>query len=88
MNLNNIWPIVKTKTVDGLTLHGLFVDSNGSNTTIVHCHGTGGSFYWNDFYSSIAIALQKLKISFLATNSRGNGVYELEVGVVPSGVSF
>lgn len=88
MNSDTNWPIVKTKTVDGLTLHGLFVNSNGSNTTVIHCHGTGGSFYWNDFYPFIATSLQQIGISFLTTNSRGTGVYELEVGVVPSGVSL
>lgn len=82
------FPIVKVTTNDGYTLHGFFSPVNHTNLILLHTHGTGGNFYGNDFYGPINRAVNKSGISFLATNNRGSGIYELENGLPPSGISL
>lgn len=82
------WPIVRVTTKDRYTLFGYYSEVPKSTITIVHLHGTGGSFYWNSFYPEIAEAVNKIGFSYLTTSNRGSGVYELESGTKPSGVAL
>src|SRR6266852_9089079 len=83
------YPIVKVKTTDGLTLHGILTEPvKPSKTILVHLHGCGGNFYGNSYFELLTNAVIDLGIAYLATNNRGSGVYELEEGTVPHGVSL
>lgn len=83
------YPIVQVTTSDGLILQGLLTKpSNSSNTIVIHLHGCGGNFYGNKYFELLTNSVIDLGISFLATNNRGAGVYELEKGTVPHGVSL
>ena len=44
-------------------------------------------FFWNDYFPELQATYLKLNTSFLATNNRGSGVYEIEKGVIPSGAA-
>lgn len=83
------YPIVNGTTSDGLLLHGLLVEPiNRSETIIIHTHGTSGNFYWNSFYKSLTESAVSMELSYLATNNRGSGIYELEEGFVPHGAAL
>lgn len=82
------WPIVKVTTEDDYILFGNYLEVSKSEYMVLHLHGTGGSFYSNSFYPEIAKAVNQAGFSYLATNNRGSGVYELENGATPSGVSL
>ncbi len=83
------YPIVSVTTSDGLLLHGLLIEpKNHSTTIIVHIHGTSGNFYWNSFYESLTVSAITMGPSYLATNNRGCGIYELEKGFVPHGAAL
>ncbi len=82
------YPVVKVKTVDGLILHGLFVEPKAiSKTIIIHIHGTSGSFYWNEFHENLVDLVSELGIAYLTTNNRGAGVYEVEKGSIYCGAA-
>ncbi|MBI1973688.1 DUF1749 domain-containing protein [Candidatus Micrarchaeota archaeon] len=66
--------LVKTVTSDGIELHGFLADS-GSDTAVLHVHGTAGDFYTHEFLWMEAEMLAKMGISFLTTNNRGHDVY-------------
>lgn len=83
------YPIVKVTTRDGITLHGLLSEPKiKSKNIVIHIHGSGGSFYWNDFYPFIAKSINDLNYSFLSVNTRGAGVYEIETGSKPYGTAI
>src|SRR3989338_2290271 len=82
------WPIVKVTTKDSYTLFGYYSEVPKLTATVVHLHGTGGSFYWNAFYPEITKAVNQVGFSYLATSNRGSGIYELENGTKPLGVSL
>lgn len=85
----NNYPIVKVKTIDDLTLHGLLTEpENPSKTIVIHIHGSSGNFYWNDYFGLLTESIVDLGIAYLATNNRGSGVYELEKNSTYSGVSL
>jgi pimeloyl-ACP methyl ester carboxylesterase len=89
IKMNYKYPIVKVKTKDGITLHGLLVEPENPTKLIkIHLHGTSGSFFYNDFYEPLIESALKLDIAHLNTNNRGAGVYELEKGSVPTGASL
>jgi len=83
------YPIVHVQTQDGHTLHGLLSEPTvSSKTIIIHVHGTAGSFYWSNYFKNIVSASNNLGISFLSTNNRGSGVYEIEKGSNYEGASI
>lgn len=83
------YPIVKVKTSDNFSLHGLLSEPvNPSKEIVIHIHGSSGSFYWNDYFGLLTNSVIDLGIAYLATNNRGSGVYELEKGSEYSGVSL
>jgi pimeloyl-ACP methyl ester carboxylesterase len=83
------YPIVKVKTTDGLTLHGLLsTPDKSSKTIVIHLHGTSGNFFFNEFYEGLIKSANKLEIAQLNTNNRGAGVYELEKDYPESGSSL
>ncbi len=83
------YPIVKTKTTDGIILHG-FLSEPASPTKILklHLHGTAGNFYWNEFYPHLSKSAYNLGVAYLSVNSRGAGVYEVEKGTLSHGASL
>lgn len=84
-----LYPIVNVITSDGLLLHGLFTEPKShSDTIVIHIHGTSGNFYWNSFYEPLTNSAIALGVSYLATNNRGSGVYELEEGFLPHGAAL
>lgn len=88
MNMIN-YPIVNITTSDGLTLHGLLTESpHPAKTIIIHLHGCGGNFYGNKYFELLTNSVIDLGVAYLATNNRGAGVYELEKGTIPHGVSL
>jgi pimeloyl-ACP methyl ester carboxylesterase len=66
----------------------MYSEVPNSEYTVLHLHGTGGSFYWNNFYPAISKEVNKARFSYLMTNSRGSGVYESENGDFPKGISL
>ncbi|OGG29807.1 hypothetical protein A2973_00345 [Candidatus Gottesmanbacteria bacterium RIFCSPLOWO2_01_FULL_49_10] len=83
------YPIVNVTTSDGLLLHGLLTEpENRSDAIVIHTHGTSGNFYWNSFYPSLTESAGSMGLSYLATNNRGSGIYELEEGFVPHGAAL
>lgn len=83
------YPIVKVKTEDDLLLHGLLTEaSKSSKTIIIHIHGTSGNFFWNKYFEKLITIADELGLSFLSTNNRGSGVYEIEKGTVYHGASL
>lgn len=85
---NKAWPICNVTTVDGYKLHGIYSPVENAKTTLVHIHGTGGSLFWNNFYGPISAKVNELGISYITTNNRGSGVYELELGMPPAGITL
>lgn len=82
-------PIVKVKTKDGYSLHGLFFEPKTKNKSIViHIHGSAGNFYFNDFYPHLAKLANNLNIAFLTTNNRGSEVYNIETGTKYTGAAI
>lgn len=83
------YPIVHIETPDGLTLHGLFLEPVEKTKTIfIHIHGSAGNFYGNKYFNKLSTAIRELGTTYLATNNRGNHVYELEKNAVSYGVSL
>jgi dipeptidyl aminopeptidase/acylaminoacyl peptidase len=78
-----MYPIVKVKTPDGLTLHGLSTEpQKPAKTIVIHLHGSAGNFYGNSYFEQLTNSVIGLGIAYLATNNRGSGVYELEKGAL------
>lgn len=69
MNKNKI---VRVASLDGLYLYGYFAPKNGK-VALLHIHGFEGNFYENEFVWSIGGKLDKMGITFLTANTRGNG---------------
>lgn len=83
------YPIIKITTGDGLVLHGLLTEpSLPSRTLVMHIHGAAGNFYGNSYFEPLTNAVVGLGFAYLSTNNRGAGVYELEAGTTPHGVSL
>jgi len=83
------FPIVEVITSDNYTLHGLLSESvERSKTIIIHLHGSAGNFYQSSFYPYLFKMSDKMNISFLSTNSRGTGVYDIEEGTKPRGAAI
>lgn len=83
------YPIVKVITSDGLELHGLLTEPKViSKTIVIHIHGSSGSFYGNSYFEKLTNSVVGLGISYLATNNRGNHIYELEKNSIYYGVSL
>lgn len=83
------YPIVKVKTNDGLELHGLLTEPKViSKTIVIHIHGSSGSFYGNSYFEKLTNSVVDLGISYLATNNRGNHIYELEKNSIYYGVAL
>jgi len=83
-----MYPIVKIKTSDGLTLHGFLSEPKKPSKFIkINIHGTSGNFFYNDFYEPLINSANKLGIAHLTTNNRGTGVYEIEKGTPNHGAS-
>ena len=81
--------LVQTETADKLVLNGILsIPNKNSKNIVLHIHGTSGSFYWNSFYSYLSKMSVDLGLTFLATNNRGSGVYEVEKGTVYHGASL
>lgn len=82
--------IVKVKTNDGLTLHGLLSEAkvNPKKIITIHIHGTSGNFYWSNFFNQLTQLALNLKISYLSTNNRGANVYEIERDTIPHGAAI
>lgn len=71
---------VYVKTTDGYTLHGLLSEGVNKDTIIIHMHGSAGNFYVSTFFPELRTLADAGICSFLSTNSRGTGVYDVEVG--------
>ena len=82
------WPIVSVKTVDGYQFHGLYSPIKDAKCTLIHVHGTGGAFFWNKFHPTIVESVNAAGLSYLSTNNRGSGIYELELDTQPAGISL
>lgn len=80
--------IIKAKTRDNVILHALYSPAKESKTAVLHTHGTGGSFYWNNFYPFITKTVNESGWTYLAFSNRGSGVYEREKGDSPRGISL
>lgn len=81
--------LVQVKTSDNLPLSGFLTQPKKNSTDIIlNLHGTSGNFYWNNFYESLSKMALDLGFAFLATNNRGAGVYELEIGTISHGASL
>jgi len=65
--------IIQIKTEDGLTLPGLFYESDKSKRAAIFLHGNGSSsvFYSDDLKEEQAKALNNKGISYLLFNNRG-----------------
>ncbi len=80
------YPIVKVKTQDGYSLHGLFLEPKiKTKSVIIHFHGSAGNFFRNTFYPYLFKLANDLNIAFLSTNNRGSGVYDVEIGTKYTG---
>lgn len=80
------YPIVSVTTQDKYVFHGLLSKpKKQTDRIIIHIHGSGGNFYYNDFYSYISNAVNEENYAFLQTNNRSTGVYEIETGSKPTG---
>lgn len=83
------YPIVRVTTQDRYIFHGLLSESKKqTDKIIIHIHGSGGNFYYNDFYPYISRTVNEEDYAFLQTNNRGGGVYEIETGSKPTGASI
>lgn len=82
-------PIVKVITKDEYELHGLLLEHNKpTENIIIHIHGSAGDFYQNEFYPYLFKMADELGYSFLSTNNRGTGVYNLESGYNSTGAAI
>jgi len=80
--------IVRVETKDGFHLHGLLSESVKKDTIIIHMHGSAGNFYTSAFFSEYRTNVDVWNCSFLSTNSRGTGVYDVEVGTKYRGAAI
>lgn len=71
--------IVQVETKDGFHLHGLLSEGVNKDNIIIHMHGSAGNFYSSSFFSEYRTNVDIWNCSFLSTNSRGTGVYDVEV---------
>jgi pimeloyl-ACP methyl ester carboxylesterase len=69
------YPIVSTKTSDGLELFGYFNRSNGT-TCLINIHGSGASFYVEGYEPCFIDELSSINCSCLFTNNRGSYLME------------
>ncbi len=76
LQTQSAYPIVKIKTSDGLTLHGMIFEANKKDSIVINIHGTASCFYDENFISNMAIEYPNNNISFLSTNNRGNAVLQ------------
>lgn len=58
--------------VGGVDLHGMLFSSPKSKTACLFIHGTGGTFYGDDWIFKVADTFVKNNISFLTANHRGS----------------
>ena len=87
MSIN--YPLVKVKTKDNLTLHGLLTEPEKSSKTIaIHIHGTSGNFYWNNYFELLTKSIVNLNIAHLSTDNRGSEVYQLQEWQAYTGASL
>ena len=70
------YPIVQTRTSDGLWLHALHLRAPKSRTVFLNVHGTASNFYEEYFIEVLTKTLAERQISMLSTNNRGAGVYD------------
>ena len=83
------FPIVKVITQDNYHLSGLFSEPKvKTESIIIHLHGSAGNFYQSNFYPYLFKLAEDLNIAFLSTNSRGTGVYDVEVGTKYTGAAI
>lgn len=83
------YPIVKVKTKDGYSLHGMLFEPKTKNKfIIIHIHGSAGNFYFNDFYPHLAELANHLNVAYLTTNNRGSEVYNIETGTKYTGAAI
>ncbi len=59
-------------SVGGIDLHGMLLSSPKSKTACLFIHGTGGTFYGDDWVFKVADTFIKNKIGFLTANYRGS----------------
>lgn len=71
-----IYPIVKVKTPDNLSLFGLLAEANSTKTILINIHGTASAFYVEEFEEEFVKTLPEKDISVLFTNNRGNFIME------------
>jgi len=71
-----VYPIVKVKTPDNITLFGILSESENKDTILINIHGTGSCFYAEEFESEFIERLPNLGISVLFSNNRGNYTME------------
>ena len=69
------YPIVSTKTSDGLELFGYFDHSNNP-TCLINIHGSGASFYVEGYEPYFIDELSSINCSSLFTNNRGSFLME------------
>ena len=78
--------LVKVNTKDGFVFHGLLVKPKVfTDNIIIHIHGSAGNFFQSSFYPFLFKAAVDSGYSFLSTNNRGSGVYNIEAGTKPTG---
>jgi pimeloyl-ACP methyl ester carboxylesterase len=82
------YPIVKVTTEDDYTLHGILSEREKNKGIIIHIHGTAGNFYFSPFLQELAQTVDTLNYSFLSTNNRGSGVYNVEKGTKYTGAAI
>lgn len=70
-NLGEESPICRI-TVGKVDLHGMLLSSPKSKTACLFVHGTGGTFYGDDWVFNVANTFTKNNVSFLTANHRGS----------------
>lgn len=65
-------PPICSIIVGGIDLHGMLFHSPKSRTACLFVHGTGGTFYGDDWVFKVADTFTKNKIGFLTANYRGS----------------
>lgn len=73
----NNFPLVSVKTDTGLKLDGLLW-GEGKKGVLLHVHGTGGNFYYNQhLLEPIFNTLNNFSYSLLSTNNDGSDIYNV-----------
>lgn len=87
MNRSIDFPIVSTRTNYGEKLHG-FLWGKKKNGVLIHIHGTGANFYYNNtLLSRILETLTKFGYSLLSTNNNGSEIYNVWRGTRTTGAA-